>query len=124
RVGPIGDRPAVELVLEQLGDQAVVADRAVVSREQRVLQQGAAGRAGLVAKAEQDDGRDLAAVRGVGGISDGVRLPSAFVEQLVLPDRERRDPDSATEQDRAATVGRGAETDTERTERPEALAWG
>ncbi len=39
--------------------------------------------------------------------------------ELVLPDRQRRDPDPATDQQRAASVGRRGEPDPERTDQQE-----
>ena len=77
-------RVAFELGVEQIGDQAVMADGAVVS-----------GHAGAV---EQRCARGASASR----------KPSRTVashSSAVLEDRQGRDPDAAADQDRTASVG-------------------
>jgi hypothetical protein len=91
----------VELLLEQLGDEPVVAGAAVVGGHCGVFEQRRAGDVAAVAKAEQ--GR------------------RAWTE-LVLPDRERRDPDAAADQQWSAALARGGEAVAQRTDQQELLA--
>ena len=70
----------VELLPEQFGDEAVIADRAVVGRDARVV--AAAPRPRHARR------RGTRAARGASG-------------SVVLPDRQRRDPDPAADQQRA-----------------------
>ena len=78
---------AIELSLQQLGDQAAVTAAAIVGGHLRITQQLRAGCALGVAKAEQD--------RSVG-------------TELVLPDGQRGDADSAPDQHRAPASRAGA----------------
>ncbi len=91
-------RVALQLLVEQLGDEPVVANRAVVARDARVAQQRGALGASRVAEAEQH--ADLAGER-------------------VLQDRERRDADAAADKQRAPSVGCGAEAAPQRAEHPQ-----
>ena len=93
-------RRPVELLPEQFGDEPVVADRAVVGGHARVAQQRRALGVRGVAEPEQRGG----------------------VAEHVLPDRQRRDPDAAADEQRPPPVLRRAEADAQRPEQPQPVA--
>ena len=101
----LGVGVAVELVVEQLGDEPVMAAAAVVGRDLRA-------RAG--------------APRRRRARRRGIRAARSPVAELVLPDRQRRDPDAAADQQRPPSVARPARSrcraDRRATVRPRARA--
>ena len=83
----LGARVAAELGGQQVGDEAVVAGRAVVGRDAGAGDQRGALGVRRVAEAEQHERRG---------------------PERVAPDRQRRDPDAAADEDRPAPVARRA----------------
>ena len=91
----------VEPLGHQLGDQAMVADAAVVGRDLWGGEQHRSGGVGRVSEAKQR--RRLAA-------------------ELVLPDRQRRDPDATSDKQRRASLAGRCEPCAERPDEHQVVA--